>query len=731
MKVLSWYTFAFVSLVAYSSTAFAAEDAKGLEFFENKIRPVLVQHCYECHSAKSAKIKGGLLLDTKEGLLKGGDKGPSVIPGKPAQSLLIKSLKHDGLKMPPKAPLSAEIISDFEKWVAMGAPDPRTGGTGYKRLTLEESKTFWAFQPVKEPTAPKVANKTWGKNKIDQFILAKLEEKKLSPVADADRATLIRRVYFDLIGLPPTPEEVEAFLKDTDANAFEKVVDKLLASKHFGERWGRYWLDIARYAESNGNADNISFPEAWRYRDYVIDATNKDVPYDVFIREQIAGDLMKAEGKEKDRLLIATGLLALTSKPRAQNNPDYKFDLIADQIDVTTRSVLGLSVMCARCHDHKFDPISTKEYYGLAGIFDSSVMLFGGNAGKGGGKNNPVGGFHDLSDGKNAMGLKEGTGKDCKICIGGESNKLGATVSRSADLAAVSQGKSSPKIESGSGRMILANYLTSKENPLTARVAVNRIWMHLFGQGIVKSADNFGFLGDRPTHPELLDQLAYQFMKDDWSTKKMIRTLVLSRVYQLSSENNTLAYKTDPDNLLRWRMSMRRLDAEAQRDAMLFVSGKLKAEPLVGTLIEGGGGKKNPALSKESTYRSIYLGIVRGRPLPDSLSEFDVANPNIVVAQREETTVPAQALYLMNSPFVLDQAKATAAKFLDKKSLNDTERIDQMYRTMFARPATSAEVERAKKYLAATTKELGGKTADAWTSFAQVLLASVEFRYVR
>jgi hypothetical protein len=712
----------------------AAPDPRGIEFFEAKIRPVLINQCFECHSAKAAKLKGDLRLDTHESMLEGGKSGPAIVPGKPAESLLLQSLKRDKKQMPPEKPLPAEVIADFEKWIAMGAPDPRHGAAGYAKLTLEEAKNFWSLVPVRQPAAPKVADSAWPRTDVDRFILAGLEAKQLKPVGDTDRAILIRRLYFDIIGLPPTPEEVEAFVKESSAKpqaALEAVVDGLLASPRFGERWGRYWLDLARYAESNGNADNTPFPHAWRYRDYVIKSLNDDKPYDRFIREQIAGDLMTAKNaKQKDEHLIATGFLALTSKPRAQNNPDYKFDLIADQIDVTTRTVLGLSVMCARCHDHKFDPISTKEYYALAGIFESSQMLFGA-AGRGAGKkgSGPAE-LYTLSNGSEAMGVREGKVKNSQVCIGGESRKLGETVPRG--FIHVATPGTAPAIKSGSGRLELAEWLTARDNPLTARVAVNRIWLHLFGQGLVKSADNFGFLGERPSHPELLDSLAAQFMEQGWSVKSMIRSLVLSRTYQLASTLDESSFKSDPDNVLHWRMSQRRLDAEAFRDAILCVSGQLDLTPPDGSNAVGqaGKGKRGGAGSRDVKQRSVYLGIVRGAPLSESLSVFDVANPNIIVAQREETTVPAQALYLMNSPFILEQAKATAQRLLAQKNLDDAGRIDRAFRMVYARSATEHEKERALKYLTEMSKELG-KPADAWASYCQVLIASAEFRYVR
>ncbi len=728
---LTWFLATVVSVSA------ADLDPKKVAFFENKIRPVLVTHCYECHSDKAAKLKGGLLLDSREGLLKGGDTGPSVIPGKPNESLLIKSLRQEKLKMPPKNPLPAHIVADFVQWVADGAIDPRTGGSSYKRLSAEEAKSFWSFVPPKQPAIPSLKDTTWARTDADRFIRAKLEEKGLKVMGDADRATLARRIYFDLIGLPPTPEQLDAFVSDKSAKAAEKLVDDLLASQQFGERWGRHWLDIARYGESNGNSDNLPFPEAWRYRNYVIASVNADKPYDQFIREQVAGDLLiPKDAKQKDEFLIATAFLALTSKPRAQNNPDYAMDLVADQVDVTTRAVLGLSVLCARCHDHKFDPIGTKEYYGLAGIFNSSTMLFGAG-GKGAAKGGKGGGLLELSDGSETMGLREGKAGDIAVCIRGDSTKRGETVSRGF-IAAATTKPTSPVNRSQSGRKELAEWLI-QGNPFVARVAVNRIWLHLFGKAIVNSPDNFGFLGERPSHPELLDHLAVQFLKDGWSTKKMIRSLVLSRTYQMAHGHDEASYKTDPDNIYHWRAAQRRLDAEAQRDAILSIARKLDMKPVNASLAGGAkvNPKKNVTAAPEVFVRSVYLGVPRGRPLPESLAIFDAANPNIVVAQREETTVPSQALFLLNSPFVVEMSVATAQRLM-AEAKDDSARLDLAYRLYYGRLPTDDEKSRGLKYivdevsaLPARDKSPEGGKATAWASFAQAMIASAEFRYVR
>ena len=724
--------------VTFTSNADAQPKTpkQGIEFFETKIRPVLVAQCYECHSAKSSKIKGGLLLDTKAGMLAGGDTGPAIVPGKPNEGMLIKSLRHqDGIKMPPKKDqLPESVIQNFIEWIAMGAPDPREGAAakGYKTMTLEEAKSFWAFQHLKKVDAPKTKLTDWARGPIDQLVLAKMEAKGLTPVADADRITLLRRLSFDLIGLPPTPEEIDAFVNDKAGNAIEKVIDRLLASPHYGERWGRHWLDVARYAESNGNADNIPFPSAFRYRDYVIAAHNSDKPYDRFILEQIAGDLLPTKSPiERDANLVATGLLALTSKPRAQNNPDYKYDLIADQIDVATRAVLAQSVMCARCHDHKFDPISTKDYYALAGIFESSLMMFGNNAGKKGGK---VNGYHTLSDGAEAMGVRDSVVlSDLSVCIRGESKNLGEKVTRGIPVVLTTP--STPKINRAqSGRLELAQSMIAKDNPLTARVAVNRIWMHLFGQGIVRSPDNFGSLGETPTHPELLDHLAIRFMENGWSTKKMIKEIMLSRAYQLASAHHDANYKIDPDSMYLWRMPVRRLEAEAIRDAVIAVSGKLNRQPFKGTMVGDTGKKLNPkkgpggAVIDDSNQRSVYLAMVRGRPLPEILALFDIANPNLVVAQREVTTVPAQALYLMNSPFMAEHSKAFASRVRSQADLDDAGRVSLAYRLALGRTPSESEQQRALDYIREASKS---GLDQAWVSFCQTLYASAEFRYLR
>jgi hypothetical protein len=718
----------------------AEPDTKGMELFEKKIRPALVQHCYQCHSEEAQqakKLKGGLLLDSREGMRKGGVSGPAIILKQPKDSLLIQALRHEDLKMPPKEKLPDVLIADFVRWVEMGAPDPRNGKTIVKSgIDLEAGKKFWSFQPPRKTSPPEVQDASWPKTDVDRFIRAQQEERGLKPVRDGAPLVVFRRLCFDLVGLPPTVEELAAFEQTASRDpraAIAAAVDRLLASPRFGERWARHWLDVTRYAESNGNADNIPFLHAWRYRDWVIDAFNQDKPYDQFIREQVAGDLLPAANDQQaDAQRIATGFLALASRPRAQNNPEFDMDLIASQIEVCTTSILGLTVACARCHDHKFDPIPTREYYALAGIFDNSKMLYG--FGFDGGKGNTFkqkGGFFTLSDESPAMGVREGKYfADCRICIRGEAQNLGDSVPRGF-LTVVSVGPKPTIPDKASGRLELAQWLTG-QNPLTARVMVNRIWNQLFGEGLVATVDNFGQLGERPSHPELLDYLAVRFVEEGWSIKKMIRSLVLSRTYQLASDHDSANVEKDPDSRYLWRRNLRRLDAEALRDALLSASGLIDLEPPKKSLAPPATGKINNQrvviAPVDSKHRSVYLPILRNG-VPEILSIFDFGDPSLVVGDRAVTTVPAQALYLVNSPFMVEQSRALARRLLKEAGLDDRARVERAYRIALARPPSSAERERAARFLTAFTTNLQDTEA-AWASYCQVLLVSAEFRYI-
>ena len=820
----------FAGLAFASASSFAAvkapepsakPDAAQLEFFEKSIRPVLAAKCYKCHSAEADKVKGGLLLDTRDGIRQGGDSGHAVVPGNVSESLLLKALHYTDkdMAMPPEksgGKLPDSVIADFEKWVKMGAPDPRDGAAvvAKKEIDFTKAREFWAFKTPQAAPAPAVADKQWPRTDIDRFILAGLEAKGLKPVADGDRRNLIRRTYFDLIGLPPTPEEMDAFFKDTAPDAYAKVVDKLLASPQFGERWGRHWLDVARYAESTGKERNYTFPEAWRYRDYVIAAFNTDKPYDQFIREQIAGDLLPAkDAAERNEHLIATGFLALGPKGlNEKNKTQFEMDLVDEQIDVTSRAVLGLTAACARCHDHKFDPIPTADYYALAGIFRSSKTFFGtaGGTGKAAQANKNGTRLLTLSDtaapptpepaptmpapapaadplaafarqnpkraaklakmnaaekaqlvarlrasGKLpatnqpvaaaaatvpsagagfAMGVQEGRPGDSPIYLRGEIDDRGPSVPRGF-LTVLTPGTKPAISSQQSGRRELAEWLTDEANPLTARVMANRVWLNLFGDGLVRTPDNFGATGEKPGNPALLDLLATQFMRDGWSVKALVRSIVLSRTYQLGTIHNAKNYEADPDNVLVWRMSPRRLDAEAIRDAVLAASGQIERTPPHGSVVahvgDGyiGRGIKPSVFNIEARYRSVYLPIVRDF-VPDVLAVFDFAEPSLVVPARDTTNVPSQALFMMNSGFITAQSQALAKRLLGMTQYDHTQRITMAYMLTLSRPPTDAERARADKYLRSEA-EGSLPSEKAWATFGQALFACAEFRYLK
>jgi hypothetical protein len=762
----------------------AADDPAKVEFFEKRIRPILADNCFSCHSA-TTNSKGGLRTDDINGLLTGGTSGAAIIPGNVDDSLLLQAVKYEGFKMPPKKRISDEQIADLTRWIADGAAWPKA--IFDEKLTQPNEKydalkkNHWAWQPLAKVSPPAVVNDAWAKSDLDRFILAKLESQKLAPVGDAERRDLIRRVTFDLTGLPPTVAEIQTFLADDSSLAFEKLVDCLLASSAFGERWGRHWLDVARYGESTGSARNLPMPHSWRYRDYVIDAINADKPYDQFIREQIAGDLLPADSPEqRNEQLIATGFLALGVKDVNQRfKVRYIMDNVDEQIDTVTRSILALTASCARCHDHKFDPIPTKDYYALAGIFQSSDLCAGLKNKMGGGgldyydssllltisgqsetktdaaekvatlkeqletakaeferlKTAPAGAekaengqpkrqvarqkmtklqqqLQALNDpamlGAVAYGVRDGKViADTEIRIRGEAEKLGPVVQRGF-LSVVPVENAQPVNVEQSGRLELAQWLSSADNPLTSRVFVNRVWQKLFGEGLVKSVDNFGVTGDVPSHPELLDYLAGQFVRDGWSLKKLVRSVVLSRTYQLSSAESTSLRQIDPANRLVWRHSPRRLTAEEIRDASLVATGSLNpSRPAQATakslkVIEiRNNGPEAAKIAEEalsSPHRSVYLPLVRGLT-PTSLAVFDPAEQGMVSGQRDATTVAPQALYLLNDPFVRQQAVALATRVCRSKSDN-AERIALAYEAVLGRPATTAEVARAENYLA-------------------------------
>ena len=873
-----------------------------IEFFEKKIRPILVDRCYECHSDRAKKLKGGLYVDTRDRLLKGGDSGPAIILGDPEKSRLIAAVRYadENLQMPPKGKLTAEQIADLEAWVKMGAPDPRKGSAA-KGIDLEHARGHWSFQLPGSGGVPAVKNGAWVKSPVDAFILAKLEEKGLKPAPPADKRTLLRRVTYDLIGLPPTPQEIDAFLADDSPEAFEKVVDRLLASPRYGERWGRHWLDVARYADTKEWVvdEERRLPFSYTYRDWVIRAFNEDLPYDQFLLQQIAAD--RLPGSPDKRTLAALGFLTV-GRTFLNRLPDQ----IDDRIDVVCRGLMGLTATCARCHDHKFDPIPTKDYYSLYGIFASSTVprelpmiaqpektaeylayekeirakegeitsfKMGRHAAIVAGFRTPEKiaeyllaanetkvvpdeppkkdrdpnklnalilkrwmsalkkstethdsvfapwiaytkiparefadkapfALDDLGDinpivreafaeppaslkqaaqiygillasfNKNAalpdpnqeairqvvcapeaapnMSLQEvdqflsgddrnklrkmrkemegsqfhpgappramaleatATPTNPKVFIRGNQTTPGEEVPR-AFLSILSGEKR--ETWATDGRLELARAIASRDNPLTARVLVNRIWLHHFGAGIVRTPSDFGTRGERPTHPELLDSLANWFVDNGWSIKKLHRLILLSNAWRQSSEGDGETVKADPQNLLVGRMNRARLEFEALRDSFLAVTGRLDLTM---------GGRPVPLTTEPySTRRTVY-GYVDRLNLANMYRVFDFAVPDMHAPQRYTTTVPQQALFLMNSPFVMEQAQILAKRAEVAGESDPEQRIQRLYRLIYGRAATATEATLGLRFL-----DRAGESP--WEKYAQVLLEANEFAFV-
>ncbi|MFN9419740.1 MAG: DUF1553 domain-containing protein [Pirellula sp.] len=1046
------------------------EAAKRIEFFENRIRPVLVEHCYECHSSTSKGLKGGLFVDSSKGLRMGGDSGPAITLGDSKASLLMQAIRYESTEMPPKGKLSDSVIADFAQWIDSGATDPRIDESPVEKnsINIEKFRSFWSFVPPQKPTIPVVTQTDWPINPIDHFVLAELEKRGLRPVPAAEKRALIRRATFDLTGLPPTPAEVESFLADTEPTAFEKVVERLLRSPAYGERWGRYWLDVARYSEDQAHTFSVTpNTNGFRYRDWVISAMNSDMPYDLFVKRQIAGDLVATNDEERFEQLPALGYFGLGAQ-YYKNSDAAKAaaDELDDRIDTLTRGFLGLTVSCARCHDHKFDPIPQQDYYSLAGIFQSSKLhtaplvpqpdvdmyqkhqkqikelekeiaqviasvgprareaeveriaaymiavsktqrlkepanlgkiseeaglnaktlkRWGEFLGKDETRSIPtlaawyeavdaippedskastseqwvapaslvsasnkfqryaslllrqrdakltadekqelaqyvdpgnsifrsapvtkseptvsidvdITGakrlFLVVSDGDNGIScdhadwaepvlvmeggaelkLTEIKWRETKTSFGevhvdqnvnGQQIRIGGTTyrfglgthatsmisydlpdgarrfraiggldnsgtdqegdcgknariqfsvytetprdfattqpnllaslfgekglfvvdeaqmekllspelseqlsdkreslqqlkktapamyptahviaeSKPADMKIfirgnpANQGEVAPRrflrilsenepksYSEGSGRRELAESIASKDNPLTARVMVNRIWQHHFGTGIVGTPDNFGALGEKPTHPELLDYMTHQFLDSGWSLKTMHREIMLSATYQVSTQQNEDNMNIDADNRYLWRMNRRRLEVEAWRDALLSVSGKLDSH------MEGA--STNLADPKNSR-RTVYAFISR-HELNSMLRLFDFPDANITASTRAETTVPQQQLFVLNSPFMIEQAKAFAKRLKMEAGDDIDARVRYAFNLAFSRPVGDVELKLANQYLdgASHDSEKEKNTMDRWERYAQVILGSNEFMYL-
>lgn len=749
-------------LFAPGLAAAAEPDPKAIEFFEAKIRPVLVEQCYNCHAGDATKLKGGLRLDSKAAWQKGGDSGPAIVPGKPNEGTLLKALRYtDGLQMPPKGKLPDAVIADFEKWIRDGAADPRTDpaspGQQPAALDLEKGKQFWSFVPPRTPLVPVIRTpKLTLRNEVDRFIHAKWDEKGLIPAPLADKRTLIRRVYLDLIGLPPTPAEVDAFLADDSPDAYAKLVEQLLASPHHGEKWARHWLDVARYAEDQAHTFAvIPKTQAWRYRDWVIAALNADMPYDRFVKLQLAGDMLPDAPADAFTKYAGLGFLGLGAEYYRDGGCGLRADAdeLDDKIDTITRGLLGLTVACARCHDHKYDPIPTRDYYALAGVYFGTKLT-----------NYPLGTREEQqaytaaqSKLKSLEEFQKKAQTDAKAKPGDPAltacvDSLKAAVElakkqmpppppvahiisgngpgmpiyiRGNPLA---KGEAVPKgflqvlpvaTKSGSSftRLDLANAIANPENPLTARVIVNRVWAWHFGRGLVNTPSNFGSLGDRPSHPELLDWLSVNFVKNGWSLKWLHRQIVLSAVYQLESRPDPANDKVDAANVYLWRANRRRLDVEQWRDSLLAVSG---------TLDRSIGGPTFHLSDPTARRRTVYAKISR-HELDGLLRLFDFPDANVTADKRVVTTVPQQQLFALNSEFMATQAKAFAAQ-VEKLGSTDAERVTAAYRLAFGREPETQELELAERFLKQPAKATDKLTR--WQQYAQVLLASNELMYV-
>ena len=812
-----------------------AADPASLEFFEKEVRPVLARHCYQCHSSRAAQVFGDLRLDSEAAMLQGGRSGPAVVPGDPPSSRLIQAVGYDSpqLKMPPAGKLRASEIEALAEWVRLGAPWPPDGlsatATGAGSDDAPGSE-HWAWQSLVEPDVPSVADADWPLGDVDRFVLARLEAEGIQPVRTADKYTLFRRLSLDLTGLPPTSEQIRRFVEDESALAVASAVDRFLASPAFGELWGRHWLDLAGYADTLGLGRRIPAAQAWRYRDYAIAAFNRDKPYDEFVREQVAGDVLEFDTDlQRREQLTATGFLAIG--PWALVDADktqLEFDVIDNQLDTLGRAVLGLTIGCARCHDHKFDPISQREYYALAGIFESTKTLDARMSGvfsgvhrtalpetanelqaraealrkwsadsqrlaeerriaeesrdqlaaelKAARASDTEGDPPEELQQRHAAAVKKAADlknhalqlryfakpepptalaladrpipMDAALRLGGDPHNPGERVPRG--FLSLLPLPASPKIanrrligfgfQKSSGRLELAQWLTDPANPLPARVMANRIWHHLFGAGIARTVDNFGLLGERPSHPELLDYLAVRFRNLDWSVKTLIREIVLSRTYQLSATNDGRAAAVDPENRLLWRSHRRRLQAETIRDSILLVSESLDYRaggpslPLttLGTLQMG----QPPSLAsglqlddRVRRRRTVYLPTLRKSQLPalDVMNLFDFPDPNAVKGRRDVTTVPTQALFLMNAPFLIEHSQRAARALLADGEATDAERVRRFLLRALGRPALAADVERAEAFLRDTDGVLDAEAA--WARYCHAVFASNEFLF--
>ena len=830
-SLLTW----FLCALATVSTVRAdqPDSAEGIAYFETHIRPLLVERCYSCHSTTKDQQEGGLLLDSRAGWRDGGDNGPAVVPKDVDASLLIRAVRYadPDLQMPPDRKLSQDVIARLERWVRMGAPDPRTGDPAAEPPREDPSdpdagRLHWAFRPLVEQPLPAVRNSDWTRSAIDSFILARLEAAELRPAPDADRRVLVRRVYFQLVGIPPTPSQVAAFLEDKRNDALPRLVDRLLHSPQFGERWGRHWLDLARYADSNGLDENFLFREAWRYRNWVFDAVNADTPFDRFVLEQIAGDLLPYDTvQQRDQQRIGAGFLVVGPKVLLGNDPKKQRMEVADeQINTVGRAILGQTLGCARCHDHKFDPVPTADYYALAGIFTSTQVMerrymlgqqrvmerlvglgddgdrsdaayekfWREQPGKKQRRDRAQSALQLLEkDDAKALGdfikkhpgdvAKEaadaGQPKDKRIAaqktlvakltaelaspppippramipsdgaepvdehvrLAGQFDRSGKQVPRGF-LHVLSDG--SIRIPSDrSGRLELGRWLTDTDGgagQLAARVLANRVWHHLFGRGVVRTVDNFGRTGEPPSHPQLLDYLATELIASGWSIKALVRRIVLSRTFAMSSRHDEAGHAADPENRLLWRSHRRRLDPESLRDAMLSVAGRLDLAPMRSSVWYLGDqatavGDNKVRRRTDFPCRSVYLPVIRN-DLPELFEVFDFADPHTTTGMRTQTTAATQGLYMLNDQSVMDVAESVARGLPKSESADSmVQRVDTLFQRVLGARATKEDhrdILTFVREIQSRLVEQGVPDAElrAWSMACHALIASSRFQ---
>ncbi|MEE3368985.1 MAG: PSD1 and planctomycete cytochrome C domain-containing protein [Planctomycetota bacterium] len=698
-----------------------------VRFFESRIRPVLVKHCYKCHSGSAKEVKGGLRLDFRGGLLKGGDSGAAISLGKPQKSLLLQALMYAGPKMPPSGPLDKTVVADFYKWIADGAVDPRAQPMVRPvgaAATGKSGQNHWAFQPLAQPEVPK-DGEGWARNAIDQFIATRHADAGVNPSPESAPGTLLRRLHLGLTGLPPIPAEVIDVTGDYNDAAYEAAVDRLLDSPHFGPHWASMWLDVARFAESSGFEMDHDRPEAWRYREFVIRAMNDDLPYDEFVQLQLAGDHLRPDDIDA---ITATGFVVAGVRNLIQSRKEFirdRYDKLDDMVSTVSTGLLGLTVGCARCHDHKFDPISQRDYYHVAAAFastlsqvrelkrdDLTVKLF--SAG-------------EAPDNRIEMVTVTERSKDwpsipAVVHFLPRGNSANPQEAMTVGFPSVLPGGRTPTkwaAERVPGRLALARWITDVQEgagQLLARVIVNRLWTRHFGQGLVATPSDFGTRGGSPTHPQLLDWLAGELIRNGWRLKPLHKLIVMSATYRQgygASDDRQTAQNAqlDPTNQLRWRRQPQRLHAEAIRDNLLAVSGQLDLNGItVGSLDEN------------ARNRSIYLRVKRSRLQP-LFQLFDAPDALQGIGQRQTTTTAPQGLMLLNHPLVNQCAEAFAARLTAENPTDTRTLVDRGFLWSLGRPASEDEVE-------VCSEILKSGTAEATRDFCQMLLCLNEFIYV-